>query len=237
MLRFSLAPAGGHSLVAAGLPSYLAAGTLGAQALGCMGSAVTRLGFRARAPELWLTRPFLRGMWALPGPGIKPTSPALAQGFFTTGPPLGHCFFYLDHGLLTILPVFQFFLLVSVQQPARFCSAGPCHRFPSRQPLTRPHRPCAVWCPCPSCASLSPCLLLGPFWHHLSVLPITTTRHCAAQPLHHSSRRWHCSLLPSLQILVQNSQHSVKPLLSRFKIISPHKTPFLCFISLGAQVD
>ena len=26
-------------------------------------------------------------MWNLPGPGIKPTSPALAGGFLTTGPP------------------------------------------------------------------------------------------------------------------------------------------------------
>ena len=28
-----------------------------------------------------------RGMWDLPGPGIEPMSPALAGGFFTTGPP------------------------------------------------------------------------------------------------------------------------------------------------------
>ena len=28
-----------------------------------------------------------RGMWALPGPGIKPVSTALASGFLTTGPP------------------------------------------------------------------------------------------------------------------------------------------------------
>ena len=26
-------------------------------------------------------------MWNLPGPGIKPMSPALAAGFLTTGPP------------------------------------------------------------------------------------------------------------------------------------------------------
>ena len=41
-------------------------------------------------------------MWDLPRPGIEPMSPALADGFFTTGPPgksegrdlicLGHCF-------------------------------------------------------------------------------------------------------------------------------------------------
>ena len=29
----------------------------------------------------------LRGMWGLPGPGIKPVSPALAGGFLTTAPP------------------------------------------------------------------------------------------------------------------------------------------------------
>ena len=27
------------------------------------------------------------GMWDLPGPGIKPVSPALADGFLTTAPP------------------------------------------------------------------------------------------------------------------------------------------------------
>ena len=29
----------------------------------------------------------LRGMWDLPGPGLKPVSPALAGGFLTTAPP------------------------------------------------------------------------------------------------------------------------------------------------------
>ena len=29
----------------------------------------------------------LRGMWDLPGPGLEPTSPALAGGFLTTVPP------------------------------------------------------------------------------------------------------------------------------------------------------
>ena len=29
----------------------------------------------------------LRGMWYLPGPGLEPTSPALADGFLTTAPP------------------------------------------------------------------------------------------------------------------------------------------------------
>ena len=31
-------------------------------------------------------------MWNLPGPGIKPVSPALAGGFLTTGPPGKSCF-------------------------------------------------------------------------------------------------------------------------------------------------
>ena len=29
----------------------------------------------------------LRSMWDLPGPGLKPVSPALADGFLTTAPP------------------------------------------------------------------------------------------------------------------------------------------------------
>ena len=29
----------------------------------------------------------LHGMWALPGPGVKPVSPALAGGFLSTAPP------------------------------------------------------------------------------------------------------------------------------------------------------
>ena len=38
---------------------------------------------------------FLRGMWDLPGPGLEPTSSALAGGFLTIAPPgksLGHSF-------------------------------------------------------------------------------------------------------------------------------------------------
>ena len=34
---------------------------------------------------VWIQLP--SGMWDLPGLGIKPVSPALASGFFTTGPP------------------------------------------------------------------------------------------------------------------------------------------------------
>ena len=39
-----------------------------------------------------------RGMWSLPTPGIEPVSPALASGFFTTGPP--GKFLYWSHYLL-----------------------------------------------------------------------------------------------------------------------------------------
>ena len=34
-----------------------------------------------------LVAQLLRGMWDLPGPGLKPVSPALAGGFLTTAPP------------------------------------------------------------------------------------------------------------------------------------------------------
>ena len=37
----------------------------------------------------------LRGMWDLPGPGLKPVSPALAGGFLTTAPPGKSCLSFL----------------------------------------------------------------------------------------------------------------------------------------------
>ena len=37
--------------------------------------------------KLWHTGPVHCGMWDPPGPRIKPMSPALASGLFTTGPP------------------------------------------------------------------------------------------------------------------------------------------------------
>ena len=45
-----------------------------------------------RALERWLIRcgawtQLLRSMWDLPGPGLEPMSPALADGFLTTVPP------------------------------------------------------------------------------------------------------------------------------------------------------
>ena len=42
-----------------------------------------RAGFSSCGTRAWL----LRGMWDLPGPGLKPVSPALAGGFLTTVPP------------------------------------------------------------------------------------------------------------------------------------------------------
>ena len=44
------------------------------------GPVVVAPGLRARAQQLWP----VGGMWGLPGSGIKPVSPALAGGFFTT---------------------------------------------------------------------------------------------------------------------------------------------------------
>ena len=41
-------------------------------------------GSRAQA-QLWHTG--LAALWDLPGPGLKPVSPALAGGFLTTAPP------------------------------------------------------------------------------------------------------------------------------------------------------
>ena len=59
-----------------------------AQALGCLdysdcGSRA--LGRRLGSCGTWAS--LLRGMWDLPGSGIKPPSPALAGGYFTTETP------------------------------------------------------------------------------------------------------------------------------------------------------
>ena len=42
-----------------------------------------QVGFSGCDVQAWL----LQGMWNLPGPGIKPISPALAGGFSTIVPP------------------------------------------------------------------------------------------------------------------------------------------------------
>ena len=56
-------------------------------------------------------------MWDLPGPGIKPVSPALASRFLTTAPPgkshsmfLNECNFY--HNFLGIIVIAVFYLLL-----------------------------------------------------------------------------------------------------------------------------
>ena len=52
-----------------------------------MGLIVVAWGSRERAQWLWCTGLVAPSMSDLPGPGIKPVSPALARSFFTTGPP------------------------------------------------------------------------------------------------------------------------------------------------------
>ena len=67
----------------------------GARALGTRASVVVALGLSSCgswALELRLSSCGARalllcGMWDLPGPGLKPVSPALAGGFLTTAPP------------------------------------------------------------------------------------------------------------------------------------------------------
>ena len=67
----------------------------GARALGTWASVVVarRLGscgswaLERRLSSCDTRAQLLRGMWDLPGPGIKPMSPALAGGFLTTAPP------------------------------------------------------------------------------------------------------------------------------------------------------
>ena len=55
----------------------------GAWALGAWASVVVAR--RLRSCGAWAE--LLCGMWDLPGPGIEPVSPALADGFLTTAPP------------------------------------------------------------------------------------------------------------------------------------------------------
>ena len=55
----------------------------GAQALGTRASVVVAHGLSSCGAQASL----LCGMWDLPGPGLKPVSPALAGEFLTTAPP------------------------------------------------------------------------------------------------------------------------------------------------------
>ena len=71
----------------------------GAWALGARASVVVAHGLSScgsRALERRLSScgawaQLLHGMWDLPGPGLKPVSPALAGGFLTTAPPGKPC--------------------------------------------------------------------------------------------------------------------------------------------------
>ena len=67
----------------------------GAQALGVRASVVVACGLSScgsqalerRLSSCGARAHLLHGMWDLPGPGIEPVSPALADGFLTTAPP------------------------------------------------------------------------------------------------------------------------------------------------------
>ena len=56
-----------------------------------------------------------RGMWDLPGPGIKPVSPALAGGFLSTAPPGKFCVCSLMRCLLRSLVHFLIGCFLSVE--------------------------------------------------------------------------------------------------------------------------
>ena len=63
---------------------------LGAQASVVVACGLSSCGSRAlerRLSSCGARAEFLRGMWDLPRPGLKPVSPALAGGFLTTAPP------------------------------------------------------------------------------------------------------------------------------------------------------
>ena len=59
----------------------------GALAIGIRTSAGAAPGSSERAQALWGQAQLLHGPREPPGPGIRPVSPALAGGFFTTEPP------------------------------------------------------------------------------------------------------------------------------------------------------
>ena len=67
----------------------------GARGLGAWASVVVACGLRScgswalehRLSSCGSRAQLLRGMWDLPGPGLKPMSPALAGRFLTTAPP------------------------------------------------------------------------------------------------------------------------------------------------------
>ena len=92
MLGLSLVVATrGYALVAMRLLLLGVASLIAEPWVQCMRATV----FAARRLGSWGSRAkLLQGMWNRPGPGIKPVSPALTGGFFTTEPP-GKPFIYL----------------------------------------------------------------------------------------------------------------------------------------------
>ena len=56
----------------------------------------------------------LRGMWDLPGPGLKPMSPALAGGFLTTVPPGKAPFLFMAESYPIVYMCHIFFIHSSV---------------------------------------------------------------------------------------------------------------------------
>ena len=83
----------------------------GARALGVWASVVVARGLSScgsqalerRLSSCGARAQLLRGMWDLPGPGLKPVSPALAGGFLTTAPPgKRHNLLYKEKQVATI---------------------------------------------------------------------------------------------------------------------------------------
>ena len=87
-----VAASGGYSLVVVLKLVLVVAPCHGAQILGL--TVCSSCGSWA-----WL----LHVMWDLPGPGIKPVSPALAGRFFTTEPPGKPLFIYLSFYLFILV--------------------------------------------------------------------------------------------------------------------------------------
>ena len=58
------------------------------------------MGSRVRLSSCSAWAYLIRGMWDLPRPGVKPTSPALTGGFFTVEPPGKPLSFHILDGVL-----------------------------------------------------------------------------------------------------------------------------------------
>ena len=81
--RLSLvAASGGDSLVLLQGPLTAVAPLVASTGLGPWASAIAARRLSSCGTKAWS----LGGMWNPPGPGLEPVSPALAGGFFSTGP-------------------------------------------------------------------------------------------------------------------------------------------------------